>query len=436
MGAQPLWIETHAIAKSTLVRTRLGPSPRYPGSAMEPSPSLPPGVAFMNGPHGTCPTCSVPGRALYSVARVPSTSNVLFHTQAEARAVPMGALELATCDTCGLLWNAAFDESLVDYREGYEETQSFSPTFRSWLDATAGEIAQEHQLEGKLVVEIGCGKGEFLASLCAASGARGLGIDPSASAGRVDLSSGAGLEFLLEPVGNIKPINDVELIVCRHTLEHILRIGPFLREIERACSPHTPLLIEVPDLTRVLAEGAFWDLYHEHATYFTPGSLARWIRSMGRPVQTLGRVYSDQNLMLFSDPGRPDDLQLQGESPIEQRRALDQFNQQAKESMARTSSLLNKIHAGGGTSVLWGAGSKATGLLVTLAVEDQVAAVVDINPDKTGSHIAGTGHRVIGPGELQEIKPDLVLVMNSLYCDEISASLKAMGLAPRIEALS
>jgi 2-polyprenyl-3-methyl-5-hydroxy-6-metoxy-1,4-benzoquinol methylase len=348
----------------------------------------------------------------------------------------MGALELATCDDCGLLWNAAFDEGLVDYRQGYEETQGFSPTFRSWLDATAREIAQEHQLEGKLVVEIGCGKGEFLASLCAASGARGLGIDPSASAGRVDLSSGAGLKFLSEPVGNINPINDVEFIVCRHTLEHILQIGPFLREIERACSPHTPLLIEVPDLTRVLTEGAFWDLYHEHATYFTPGSLARWIRSMGRPVQTLERVYSNQNLMLFSDPGRPDNLQLQGESPTEQRRALDQFNQRAKNSMARTNSLLNKIQAQGGTCVLWGAGSKATGLLVTLGVEDQVAAVVDINPDKTDSHIAGTGHRVIAPRELQRIKPDLVLVMNPLYCDEISASLRAMGLAPRIEVLA
>jgi hypothetical protein len=185
----------------------------------------------------------------------------------------------------------------------------------------------------------------------------------------------------------------------------------------------------------VLAEGAFWDLYHEHATYFTPGSLARWIRSMGRPIQMLRRVYSDQNMVLISDPDLPDDVQLQGESPSEQRQALLQFNRRAQESMASTNALLAEIQASGGISVLWGAGSKATGLLVTLGLTDQVAAVVDINPDKTGSHIAGSAHRVIGPAELAEIQPDLVLVMNPLYVEEIGNSLNALGLNPRLETL-
>ena len=140
---------------------------------MEPSPSLPPGVAFSDGARGTCPTCQTAGRGLYSVAAVPTTSNVLFHTQAEARAVPMGTLDLATCDTCGLLWNAAFDDRLVDYSKGYEETQGFSPTFRKWLEATTQQLSNERDLRGKLVVEVGCGKGEFLASLCAESGGPG-----------------------------------------------------------------------------------------------------------------------------------------------------------------------------------------------------------------------------------------------------------------------
>src|SRR3712207_6943984 len=35
--------------------------------------------------------------------------------------------------------------------------------------------------------------------------------------------------------------------------------------------PHTVVAIEVPDTLRVLTEGAFWDLYYEHCSYFTPG---------------------------------------------------------------------------------------------------------------------------------------------------------------------
>jgi len=34
------------------------------------------------------------------------------------------------------------------------------------------------------------------------------------------------------------------------------------------------VLFEIPDVRRVLEEGAFWDIYYEHCSYFTLGSLA------------------------------------------------------------------------------------------------------------------------------------------------------------------
>jgi hypothetical protein len=41
----------------------------------------------------------------------------------------------------------------------------------------------------------------------------------------------------------------------------------------------TAVFFETPDAKRVLAEGAFWDIYYEHCSYFsperTPGCFAR-----------------------------------------------------------------------------------------------------------------------------------------------------------------
>ena len=58
-----------------------------------------------------------------------------------------------------------------------------------------------------------------------------------------------------------------------------------------------------------------------------------------------------------------------------------------------------------------------------------VHAVVDVNPRKHGRFIPGTGHEVVGPDALVADPPDVVLVMNSVYEDEIRSTLAGLGLA-------
>jgi hypothetical protein len=39
---------------------------------------------------------------------------------------------------------------------------------------------------------------------------------------------------------------------------------------QSATAPTSPVLFELPDVLRVLEEVAFWDVYYEHCSYFTP----------------------------------------------------------------------------------------------------------------------------------------------------------------------
>mgnify|MGYP003554653687 FL=1 len=41
----------------------------------------------------------------------------------------------------------------------------------------------------------------------------------------------------------------------------------------------------------------------------------------------------------------------------------------------------------------------------------------------------------MAPAFLREVRPDVVIVMNPIYCDEIRADLAAMGLAPEVTAV-
>jgi len=68
-------------------------------------------------------------------------------------------------------------------------------------------------------------------------------------------------------------------------------------------------------------------------------------------------------------------------------------------------------------------------------MDDAVACAVDINPHRQGKAMIGTGHRIVGPDDLVEIRPDLVVAMNPIYLDEIRGDLARRGLSPELVAV-
>jgi hypothetical protein len=83
--------------------------------------------------------------------------------------------------------------------------------------------------------------------------------------------------------------------------------------------------------------------------------------------------------------------------------------------------------------VLWGGGSKGVAFLTTLGLSlDDVAYAVDINPNKTGTYMAGTGQEIVAPDFLKSYRPDVVIIMNPVYLQEITQNLAGMGLTPEI----
>jgi hypothetical protein len=88
---------------------------------------------------------------------------------------------------------------------------------------------------------------------------------------------------------------------------------------------------------------------------------------------------------------------------------------------------LETIERSGARTVAWGAGARTIGLFNALGIGSQVPYVVDINPRKHGTYLAGTAQRIVDPDFLREHRPTLVVVMNEVYQDEIRAQLRALG---------
>jgi SAM-dependent methyltransferase len=380
-----------------------------------------------------CPSCGITGLdVFFEQDGVPVHSCRLLPTRDEALAFPRGTIRLAFCRACGFITNTAYDVSLQDYGLSYEETQGFSERFRGFARALAERWVERYGLAGKDVVEIGCGKGEFLLLLCELGARSGLGIDPSVVEERVTGIAADRVTFLKELYGPRHADLPADAVVCRHTLEHIEPVGELVELVREAVGrrPGSVALFELPDVGRVLRECAFWDVYYEHCSYFSPGSLARLFRRNRFDVVELELDYDDQYILLGARAGEGRSLAPELEEPVERLADdVETFRSRFAATASAWREYLDASRRDGRTVVVWGAGSKGVAFLTTLGVGDHVACAVDINPYKDGMFVAATGHRIVLPEELTEIRPDAVVVMNPVYLDEIGETLTSLGLS-------
>ena len=414
-------------------------------SSAPPNPKLPAGVDLpSNRRHdGPCPACERSGgRVAYTVRGIPVHSNVLCDDAESARTYATGDLDLVCCEGCGLLFNPLHEERLAEYGPGYEETQGFSPTFVAWMEELVEQLVERYSLRKgreRRVLEIGCGKGEFLERLAARAECRGIGYDPTLSPDRTPDSQ--HLSFVARSWGAQDAGLEVDLVCCRHTLEHIKETARFLTLLRRNLGDGgAPVFFEVPDTLRILEEGAFWDVYYEHSTYFTPGSLARAFRWAGFEVEALELAYAGQYILLHARPSGNSTQAAAGtleieEDPGQVLTAVDRFRASVSESLSRWHGYFSDARAKQEDVVVWGSGSKGVGFLTTLGADAGVQRVVDVNPHKHGKFMAGTGQQIVSPESLQQAPPDRVVVMNPIYVGEIREMLEGMGLRPELCAV-
>ena len=395
------------------------------------------------GAASACPSCRTAGPAVFYVQNeVPVHSVLLMPTREEAIGYPRGEIRLGFCRACGFIGNLAADPALHEYSGRYEETQGFSATFNAFARRLAEGLIERHGIRGKRVLEIGCGKGEFLTLLCALGGNRGIGFDPAYVPARNPAPPDVDVTFVADFYSDQYAGIPADLVVCKMTLEHIGDTLEFMRMVRRTIGdrPETIVFFQVPNAVRILREVAFWDVYYEHCSYFSAGSIARLFRRAGFEVLDLGTDFDDQYLLVEACPasGRPTLPSRPEEADLGTlARGVAWFREQWPLRVEHWRDLLRRAKAEGRRTVIWGGGSKAVAFLNAIGPDaDAVLQVVDVNPYKHGTFLAGTGHEIVGPDVLREHAPDTVIVMNGIYRDEIRQELDRVGLRAALVTLS
>jgi SAM-dependent methyltransferase len=329
-----------------------------------------------------------------------------------------------------------FDPALMDYTQQYENSLHFSPRFQSYVEDLADQLIARYHLQGKTIIDIGCGKGEFLTLICERANARGFGFDRSYMPENNKSANKERVTFIQDFYSERYSNYQADFIACRHVLEHIQHPVAFLRDVRRAVGDarNSVIFFEVPNVRWTLRDMAVWDIIYEHCAYFSAASLDYLFGLAGFAPQRIREEFGGQYLTIEALPVDESVAAVAEEWDVRSQMAQDAnlFAMNYQEKVREWQRAFGDLARSGERAVVWGAGSKGVSLLNTMRDVSGIEFVVDINPRKHGMHIAGTGQRIVPPEFLREYQPDVVILMNPMYQSEIQQLLGALGVYPRM----
>ncbi len=384
-----------------------------------------------------CPLChSSHIEIFYELTGVPTNSVLLFRSRENALNCQTGDIMLAYCHHCSFIYNCSFENALLEYSPDCEETQGYSPTFTRFQDRIATKLVEQYDVRHKDIVEIGCGKGEFLSLLCKRGDNHGMGFDPAYAQRKNSFDQPANVSFVndfySDKYGNVP----ADCFVCKMTLEHVFEPVALVTAMRNAIkdAPGSLVFFQVPNVSKILREKAFWDIYYEHCSYFNTDSLTFLLEYCGFQVSHIWSDYDDQYLLLVAHPVeiRSTHTRTPHQAPAVLNKNMKHFAKRVKNNISDSRQRLKSWYDQKRETVIWGGGSKAVAYLTTLGIGKEVQFVVDINPQKSETYLAGTGHRVVTPESLTTRCPNVVIAMNPVYRDEIAHELNSSGCFPEL----
>jgi SAM-dependent methyltransferase len=383
-----------------------------------------------------CPIChcNTPTR-LDQRARAPLLQNRVWPDRASARAAPTGELDFALCVACGFAWNRAFDPDRIIYDQAYNNDQTGSPRFRAHVAEMIERILTRIPSDRSThLVEVGCGQGALLTEFARRRSFASLtGFDPAWRG-----KDGVELDGITIHCHHFGP-NALDLVphgplivVSRHTIEHISDPLSFLRAIRATMKSGDAerLFLETPDIEWIIEKFQPQDLFYEHCSIFSRDALRVALAVAGFELLSIDRVFDDQYLMAEARPIK-DKARVIGH--CEFTTEADAFASQRHRFVEDWSGRIAQITAGG-KAWLWGAASK--GVTFALLVDPdgaKLAGAIDINREKCGHFMPGTGLPIVSSSVLQD--GDTVIIMNPNYLAEIATQIGAMGIAVQLMSI-
>lgn len=387
-----------------------------------------------------CPVCTSDStRSFFEEHNLPVREGYLAPTAAEAIACDRGDITLFFCSSCGHIWNNAFDADKLRFDPEYDVSMFHSAAYRTYIAAAIDRLKSRYALEGKVALEIACGKGDFLRALVAGGFDEVIGFDPTFIESNLSDDDRKNITAYRAFYDESHRGLATDLVACRSALQYFSKPRELMKSVRHTLGDqlNTIVYFEVPNADETFARQMVWNIAYEHGCFFSAASLARLFRECGFEVLDVLAGLGGSQLEIEARPARsPKQSTFESSDAILSiERAIDSFAALRRERVADWSARLESFAAAGERIALWGAGARAISFLCAIQRSDIISAAVDINPKRQGRFLPKSGVPVISPDQLNHGRFDRVIVTNPNFAAEIRSQIESMGMRCAIDVL-
>ena len=420
----------------------------------------------------TCIACGHALSPLMTLDDMPASAQNIPAASELAEDHPL-SLTLCQCPSCGLV---QFDTEPVDY---YRDVIRAGGGTRTMTRLRHEEYArlltamQEHHIHGRRIVEVGCGRGEFLRmwqNLAenpegAAALARDQARDPlsgqpnaaplhlvgiehkpalveeanafaatsadaetpvteTAAAAQTASAAPAPAYRVYEgfATGDVRyPEGPFDAFVQFNFLEHQPDPCDMLRNIWHNLKPQALGLITVPSFEYILRYNGYYELLRDHIANYTEFTLQKLLQDCGFELLSMDLVNRDtiEAIVRKADPDELSELHYSGRL-IDVSALRDSYDRLS----ASVNAHIDHLSESHRTMAIWGASHQGFTLAATTKLGGRVEYIIDSAPFKQGRFSPASHIPIVAPDYAVAHPVDEILIVAPGYTDEIAGIIR------------
>jgi SAM-dependent methyltransferase len=329
-----------------------------------------------------------------------------FPTLATLAADTGADLVTCQCSTCGLV---QLSNSPVPYYREVIRAAAFSDEMREFRRVQFSQWVKQYGLTGKKILEVGCGRGEYLELLNELQ-VRAYGVEygqESVTACRTKQL--AVTQAFIDVRDAPLPDGPFAAFTCLNFLEHWPEPNATLQGICRNLADGGIGMVEVPNFDMILKLGLFSEFIADHLLYFTRDTLTFSLQRNGFEVLECEPVWHDYILSAIVRKRSGTDLAF--------------FEDFRANITATLNEYIGRFPAG--KVAVWGAGHQALAVIALADIGQHLKYVLDSAPFKQGKYTPSTHVPIVVPDALVSDPVDAVIIMAAAYSDEVARTVRA-----------
>jgi 2-polyprenyl-3-methyl-5-hydroxy-6-metoxy-1,4-benzoquinol methylase len=314
-------------------------------------------------------------------------------------------LEVCQCSGCGLV---QLNSDPVPYHKDVIRAAAFSDEMKNFRTRQFHAFVQKYHLKKKKVIEIGCGRGEYL-SLMMQTEVDGYGVEHLGESVKHCLKHGMKvMKGFIDDASYQIDNSPFDAFFMLNFLEHVPEPNSILRCIYNNVTDGAVGLVEVPNFDMIMNKSLFSEFIPDHLCYFTKDTLTTILTINGYDILECNEIWHDYIISALIRKRSSTNLLIFHENLTKIHSELYEF-----------------ISIFGHKKVaIWGAGHQAFAVMSLTNLSDKIKYVVDSAVFKQGKYTPATHIPIVSPETLNSDPVDAVIVMAASYSDEVAMILR------------